>query len=272
MRYLGFPVAPKKWNKDDCNLLVEKVTAQLCCWTTRHLSYAGRTKLVQTILQTLHVFWASAFLLPKGVINEVDKICRKFLWGGNSDVYKAALVGWSDVCLPKEYGGLGLKNLSLWSLALISKQAWDLASKADSLWVRWISEIYLKHSNFLTVEYKQDASWHWKQLLKARDVFCPRSVNGSWGGLVHGVYSVKAGYEWLLGTHEMFRYSKAVWNACILPKHAFILWLLMRQRLLTTDRLVKWYGSGVCTQCVLCCVEFETSNHLFSLVPSVRQC
>lgn len=117
-------------------MLVSKVTARLRSWTTRHLSYAGRAVLVQSILQTLHMYWASAFLLPKSVIAEIDKLCRKFLWSGAAEKNRPALVNWESVCLPRKFGGLGLKNQNLWSLALLGKHVWAIAIKADILWVR----------------------------------------------------------------------------------------------------------------------------------------
>lgn len=117
-------------------------------------------------------------------------MCRQFLWGGNSDRARPALVSWDSVCLPRMLGGLGLKNQELWSVAAIGKQVWDIASKADTLWVRWVAAIYLKQHEFFDVQVKKDVSWHWKQILKTRDLLRPGYANGSWSGSADGKYSV----------------------------------------------------------------------------------
>lgn len=56
MRYLGFPLSPRKWNKAECWRLIKQITKRIHCWTSRHLSYAWRTVLVNYVLMTLHVY------------------------------------------------------------------------------------------------------------------------------------------------------------------------------------------------------------------------
>nr|GEW55871.1 hypothetical protein [Tanacetum cinerariifolium] len=45
-----------------------------------------------------------------------------------------AKIAWKQVCKPKEYGGLGLKNLKVWNEALLTKHLWNIAAKKDTLW------------------------------------------------------------------------------------------------------------------------------------------
>lgn len=52
------------------------------------------------------------------------------------------------VSKPKEDGGLGLKNLGAWNMALIAKTLWKIHLKKDSLWIKWISHV---HSHFPNV-------------------------------------------------------------------------------------------------------------------------
>lgn len=83
MKYLGFPISGRSWSKTDCQSLVSKVVTRLNCWATRHLSFAGRTQLINSVLHSFHLYWATTFLIPKGTLEEIDKHCRKFLWSGN---------------------------------------------------------------------------------------------------------------------------------------------------------------------------------------------
>lgn len=53
---------------------------------------------------------------------------------------------------------------------------------------------------------------------------------------------------------------KDLWKPCLLPKHAFILWLGVKGRLLTKDRITYLELEGYCD---LCSVSLETLDHLF---------
>lgn len=101
MRYLGIPLAPKKWSKVECNAVVGKITELIQCWLAKHLSYAGRLTLVQSVLQAISSYWATFFVLPSSVCQEIDRKCREFLWGASPEKKKTPLLNWSVVCSPK---------------------------------------------------------------------------------------------------------------------------------------------------------------------------
>lgn len=54
MKYLGVPLSPTKWTKMECYGLVEKRTKKRNSWASRHLSYAGRVQLINTVLMSMH--------------------------------------------------------------------------------------------------------------------------------------------------------------------------------------------------------------------------
>ncbi|KAJ4874638.1 Uncharacterized protein Rs2_39656 [Raphanus sativus] len=47
-----------------------------------------------------------------------------------------------------------------------------------------------------------------------------------------------------------------------IPRHAFITWLVMRDRMVTRDRLLSW-GMDVSPTCLLCSVSNDSAAHLF---------
>ncbi|VFQ83678.1 unnamed protein product [Cuscuta campestris] len=129
----------------ECDLLVEKLTTKISSWVTKHLSYAGRVRLINSVLYGVVFFCSRIFLLPNKVMKKIMALCRNFLWSSTPDYKKCPLISWDDVCLPKQEGGLGLKNLLLWNQACTMKLMWDVAKKKDSLWVKWVHGRYLKH-------------------------------------------------------------------------------------------------------------------------------
>lgn len=75
------------------------------------------------------------FKAPKKVIGEMKKLQRRFLWGGEEEKKKMAWVSWETVCKPEHLGGLGVKDLEVFNIALMEKWRWRLLSEDDSpLW------------------------------------------------------------------------------------------------------------------------------------------
>jgi hypothetical protein len=83
MKYLGVPFISSKLKVVYCKGLVDRITSKVLHWTCRTLSYAGRVQLINSILFSIQVYWASLFLLPGQVIKNVEQIMRSFLWSSS---------------------------------------------------------------------------------------------------------------------------------------------------------------------------------------------
>lgn len=68
---------------------------------------------------------------------------RSFLWGGSEGHTKVAWVRWEDICKPKEWGGLGIKDWGAFNKALIDKWRWRLLHEPNSLWGLVLREKYV---------------------------------------------------------------------------------------------------------------------------------
>lgn len=108
------------------------------------------------------------FLFPASTIYEIEKILRVFLWSGRELKKGNAKVKWDDVCMPKKEGGLGIKNLRTWNIALLTKHVWKIISGHNSLWVKWVKEYHVKDRNFWDIMNKNNMSWTWKRFLNIR--------------------------------------------------------------------------------------------------------
>lgn len=62
-----------------------------------------------------------------------------------------------------------MKNLQVWNETLLVKQLWNVASKKDTLWVKWISVKKLKGRNLWDVLIESNCSSIWKTLLGMRN-------------------------------------------------------------------------------------------------------
>ncbi|XP_062113724.1 uncharacterized protein LOC133824761 [Humulus lupulus] len=231
MSYLGVPLRPTKWRASDCEILIDKMRARLKGWASRHLSYAGRVQLINSVLLGIRSYWMNIFILPQKVVKAIDSLCRKFLWGEKDNRSKIHRISWDHVCRPKCFGGLGFKDSSSWN-------------KGDS-----IREYRLK----------QDTSWYWRRIIKLSHLWSGSVLNAAVrNGKIHlgTLYSI-------VFPGELVQYVKAVWCRLSAPKHQFILWLAVNQKLLTRDWLQSCHVPLLSLSCPICGQEDENHTHLF---------
>ncbi|KAL0290981.1 UNVERIFIED_CONTAM: Transposon TX1 uncharacterized protein [Sesamum radiatum] len=120
LRYLGLPLISARLSITDCQPLLQKIDSRIKGWEGVQISFAGRVQLIKSVLISFEVYWAMAFILPKGIIKEMIKRLRTFLWKGTSD-YGYPKVAWEAVCRPIDEGGLGIKDILALNRALMSK-------------------------------------------------------------------------------------------------------------------------------------------------------
>ncbi|GJZ33072.1 RNA-directed DNA polymerase, eukaryota, reverse transcriptase zinc-binding domain protein [Tanacetum coccineum] len=169
VRYLGVPLITKKISATDCKPLIDNVKSRVMDWRNKALSYSGRLQLIASVLSSMQVYWASVFLLPKNVIYDINKLLKGFLWCQGELTKGKAKVSWDSICKPKELGGLGIKDLKLWNEVLLVKQLWNVISKKNTLWVKWVISENLKGKNIWEANAKVNSSVGWKEILKLRD-------------------------------------------------------------------------------------------------------
>ncbi|XP_056694811.1 uncharacterized protein [Spinacia oleracea] len=198
--YLGVPISSKKLNVKDCEILVDKFTLRVRSWGSKTLSYAGR---VQLVLLSMHSYWASIFILPKAILRKVVDVCRQFLW----------------------------------NTAYVAKYVWNVASKANCLWVKWLDHVYMQGVDW----------WSYSP---------PKSTSCS-------------GYKWLQDPYSKVNWDRWVWNRLNVPRHSFICWLAVLGRLRTTTNLFT-IGVSDDDKCTICAQLPETHTHLFFECPYSR--
>ncbi|GJM95350.1 hypothetical protein PR202_ga12072 [Eleusine coracana subsp. coracana] len=101
-----------------------------------------------------------AMLLPLGFVGTYDAQRRAFLWSGEQQTSGAScLVAWDRVCLPKEQGGLGIRDIALQNQCLLLKLVDKLHHPSDSAWATWVRQ----RINILTLEGDVHGA-HWASL------------------------------------------------------------------------------------------------------------
>ncbi|KAK1429871.1 hypothetical protein QVD17_12158 [Tagetes erecta] len=345
VKYLGVPLISSRLLYKDCKILVEKLEGKILNWRNRMLSFAGRLQLILSVLSSMHIYWASVFILPARVILELEAKMRGFLWSQGSSTSRAK-VSWKSVCLPKSEGGLGIRRIGDMNKSLMASHVWSILMHRKSLWVEWIHSHRLLNCNFWECTVPRNCCWSWRKILLLRpllrqffwvnigngistsawfDKWCEvgplsdhitmraiHSAGFSRGSSVADIYS-EGSWLWPSAWYDTFpvlinihgividnnatdtlwwrvenrclpfsastvwdavRYRRMevnwvniVWFSQCIPRHAFVVWLVMRGKLLTQDKIVKWdlarRGNMNMMCCLLCYSNIDSHSHLF---------
>ncbi|XP_057456943.1 uncharacterized protein LOC130747902 [Lotus japonicus] len=135
-------------------------------YNSKYISLSGRLTILKAALNSIPVYWMSLFKAPRGVIMEVEKIFRAFLWGKEERGKKMVWIPWNMICKSKAKGGLGLGHLAWKNKALLLKWAWRYGVEVDSLWRRQIAGKYQWDSRRLMLHIVLDEGGSLSAIIK----------------------------------------------------------------------------------------------------------
>lgn len=119
--YLGLPIGGNPRRLSFWEPVVHRIKSRLSGWNSRFLSFGGRLILLKAVLTSLPVYALSFFKAPSGIISSIESLLNKFFWGGCEDRSKITWINWKTVCSKKESGGLGVRRMKEFNIALLDK-------------------------------------------------------------------------------------------------------------------------------------------------------
>nr|GEV21816.1 reverse transcriptase domain, reverse transcriptase zinc-binding domain protein [Tanacetum cinerariifolium] len=108
VKYLGVPLISSRLLNRDCKILVEQATNRIGDLKNKSLSFAGRLQLCKSVISSMHVYWASILMIHQGIIDDIHKLIRGFLWCNGEFIRGKAKVSWEVICLPKNMDNVPL--------------------------------------------------------------------------------------------------------------------------------------------------------------------
>lgn len=73
-------------------------------WKWRQLSRGAKVLLIQTVTNSIPLYAMQITLMYKGLVRELERINRTFLWGSLDGERHCHPISWEVVCLEKKDG------------------------------------------------------------------------------------------------------------------------------------------------------------------------
>ena len=114
------PIVKTKTKSSDWIPIVEKIKRKITGWGIVSLNLVGKVVLVKAVLNNYLLYQCSLLLAPVKIINQIEGLLKAFLWNGgnNGGGKKYALVSWNTIKLPRNEGGLQIRDLKSQNLAI----------------------------------------------------------------------------------------------------------------------------------------------------------
>ena len=126
--------------------------------------------MIKTIAQAIPTHSTSIFKIPKAVGDSINSTLAKYYWGQTKDERKIHWINWKKLCIQKEKGSMGFRDIHAFNLAMLAKQAWRLLHHMHTLFYRVYKARYFPNCSFLEAELGHKPSFVWRSLIATREV------------------------------------------------------------------------------------------------------
>jgi ribonuclease HI len=118
----------------------------------------------------------------------------RYWWGDEDDQKHMHWFAWWKMCVSKNKGGMGFRDLHCFNLALLAKQSWRLLCEPESLCAQVLRAKYYPSGDILNADLKKGSSFTWQSV---------------WFGL----QTLKRGHIWRVGDGT----SINIWSDAWIP-------------------------------------------------------
>ncbi|KAI0515950.1 hypothetical protein KFK09_008621 [Dendrobium nobile] len=134
--YLGTKMALRRMKGSDFQFILDNALKKIGMWGSKLLSMAGKLNLINYVLLALPTFHTTLSLVPKRILLEIEKACRKFIWSKGNGEKGLHYISWDTLCKPKKVGGMGINSCSKKEGPLRVKLTWRYYYATDSLMLK----------------------------------------------------------------------------------------------------------------------------------------
>ncbi|XP_027086733.2 uncharacterized protein [Coffea arabica] len=219
-KYLGLPTIIRRSKREVFSSIKDRIWQRIQGWNEQWLSKGGKEVLLKAVVQAIPTYSMSCFKFPDSLLMDIQSMMSNFWWGDGNKARPIHWVSWDKLCNRKEDGGMGFRQLKTFNLALLSKQAWRIATQPSSLLHRVYKAKYFPNTDFFQAQEGSRPSWSWRGLCEVRKY-------------------IEAGSRWRVGSGQSIK----IWSDRWLPR-PFTFKIVSRSTALpensTVDSLIDW--------------------------------
>ncbi|XP_019178991.1 PREDICTED: uncharacterized protein LOC109174178 [Ipomoea nil] len=167
-KYLGLPSFVGRNKKAAFAYVEDKIRQRIGSWNKKLLSQADSVTL--SIERTMNRYW----------------------WGSGTN-RRIHWKAWDKLCVPKNYGGLGFKDLRKFNLAMLGKQGWRFLTNPNTLVAKVYKARYYPNTSFVDATIGNCPSYCWRSIMAAHDII----VSGVRRRVGNGKSTLIWGHPWL---------------------------------------------------------------------------
>ncbi|KAK2374683.1 putative mitochondrial protein [Trifolium repens] len=130
--------------------------------------------MIKSVLQAIPSYVMSVYLIPETTIKEIERMINSFWWGGGTNNRGIKWLAWDRMSYPKEFGGLGFRDLHFFNLAMVAKQGWNFMMKPNTLVAKVYKARYFPKTSFFDSNLGSNPSYAWRSIWKSKKVL----ING----------------------------------------------------------------------------------------------
>ncbi|KAL3679689.1 hypothetical protein R1sor_022645 [Riccia sorocarpa] len=144
-KYLGVATSSPIDEKTITEEIMQKLMKKLKHWSNRLLSWPAKTILLRHVLAATPLYQLMSVGLCKDGLEELERLCRNFLWGWKEDGNpKHALVAWDRIAQEKLNGGLGWTSFRTMSDALNVRLIGRILEGGSAEWIQLARSFILR--------------------------------------------------------------------------------------------------------------------------------
>ena len=169
--YLGLPSFLGRNKASILGFLRDRIRSRIQSWYGSILSRGGKEILIKMVVQSLPMFVMNVFLLPVGIISDIEKLMNNFWWQSTNNQQRGIhWMEWKKLTIHKTAGGLSFKDLRDFNLSMLAKQGWRLLTNTNSLCSRVYRARYCPNCYILNASLENNPSFVWRSIWEARSL------------------------------------------------------------------------------------------------------
>ena len=138
-------------------------------WKEKSFSRGGKKVFIKSVAQAIPSYVMSCFMMPKGLCEDIEQVMCKFWWGDGTERRKIHWMKWSKMCVAKDRGGMGFRDMECFNVAMLARQGWRLLQHPDSLLARMLKARYYPRIGFMEAGTGYRPSYAWQSVLRGRE-------------------------------------------------------------------------------------------------------